>query len=99
MIRPEGCQAEDEQGCIGSAAVRPLGCEERTVAEIPLSLGPETTWTVDLPAGEYELDVIAYFEARDGRTGHVTGSLGILVDATAPQEIVPKPGSSPGCAG
>jgi hypothetical protein len=99
VIRPEGCQGEDEQSCIGSAVVRRLGCEDRAVAEIPLALGPETTWTVDLPAGEYELDVFSYFEASDGRSGDVSGSLGLLVDATAPQEIVAKAGSSLGCSG
>jgi hypothetical protein len=97
VIRPEGCQSEDEQECIGSAVVRPLGCEEQTMAEIPLLLGPETTWSVDLAPGDYELDVFAYFDAPDGRSGDVTGSLGLRVDEAAPLELVPAAGSSAGC--
>jgi hypothetical protein len=98
VTRPEGCSSDDEQSCIGSVAVHPLGCERKTVAEIPLALGPETTWRVDLEPGAYELDVFAYFDAPDGRTGDVSGSLGVLVDDTAPLEIVPA-GKSPDCPG
>ena len=98
VTRPEGCVSEEEQGCIGSVAVHPLGCERKTVAEIPLALGPETTWRVDLEPGTYELDVFAYFDAQDGRTGDVSGSLGVLVDETAPLEIAPA-GKSPDCPG
>jgi hypothetical protein len=99
VIRPDRCVSEDEQGCIGSAVIRPLGCEDETVAEIPLELGPDTAWSVDLPPGDYELDVVAYFEASDGRSGHVSGSLGLRVDATVPHEIVAAERSSSGCAG
>lgn len=98
VTRPEGCSSDDEQGCIGSVAVHPLGCERKTVAEIPLALGPETTWRVDLEPGAYELDAFAYFDAQDGRTGDVSGSLGVLVDDTAPLEIAPA-GKSPDCPG
>jgi hypothetical protein len=99
VTRPAGCVSEDEQACIGSAIVRPLGCEDETVAEIPLSLGPETAWSVDLSPGDYELDVVASFDAPDGRYGQVSGSLGLRVDPNAPREIVAAVGPSSGCAG
>ena len=98
VTRPEGCVSEEKQSCIGSVAVHPLGCERKIVAEIPLALGPETNWRVDLEPGAYELDVFAYFDAPDGRTGDVSGSLGVLVDQTAPLEIAPA-GKSPDCPG
>jgi hypothetical protein len=96
VTRPEGCSSAEEQDCIGSAAVHPL-CKRKTVESIPLALGPETAWHVELEPGRYELEVFAYFEAPDGRTGDVSGSLGVLVDDAAPLEIVPV-ASSPDCA-
>jgi hypothetical protein len=74
----------------GSAAVHPL-CRRKTLESIPLEPGPETTWRVDLEPGRYQLDVFAYFESADGRYGDVSGSLGVLVDDSAPLEIVPAP--------
>jgi hypothetical protein len=97
VARPASCSSEEEQDCIGSVAVHPLGCERKTVEEIPLALGPETTWRADLEPGAYELDLFAYFDAPEGRTGDVSGSLGVLVDETAPLEIAPAP-ASPDCA-
>ncbi|HWB57416.1 MAG TPA: hypothetical protein VG479_10815 [Gaiellaceae bacterium] len=88
VARPEGCSGEEERSCIGNVAVHPL-CRKRTVAEIPLAVGPETTWRADLAPGAYELEVFASFDAPDGRTGDVSGSLGVLVDETAPLEIAP----------
>lgn len=79
IVRSSGCHSDDEQDCIGSVSVRPLGCEDREVERIPLALGPETAWTVDLEAGAYELDVFGYFESELGATGDVSGSLGLLV--------------------
>jgi hypothetical protein len=96
-VRPEGCVSEDEQSSIGTAAVHPLGCARKTVAEIPLALGAETTWQVELDPGAYEVEVFAYFDAPDGRSGDVSGSLGLLVDRAAPLEIVPVPATHAGC--
>jgi len=79
VVRPSGCQAEDEQGCIGYVQVKPLGCEDREVERVPLALGPETRWTIDLEFGGYELDVFGYFESNDGATGDVSGALGLFV--------------------
>jgi hypothetical protein len=79
IVRPSGCQAEDEQGCIGYVQVKPLGCEDREVERVPLALGPETRWTIDLEFGGYELDVFGYFESNDGATGDVSGALGLIV--------------------
>lgn len=39
----------------------------------------------------------ARFEAADGRSGDVTGSLGLLVDAAHPQRILPVPDAPVGC--
>jgi hypothetical protein len=82
----------------GSVAVRPLpDCEGETVAEVELEPGPETRWRVDLPAGQYELQVFARFEAADGRSGDASGSLGIVLDASQPPGIVPVPDTFVGC--
>jgi hypothetical protein len=79
IVRASGCHAEDEQGCIGSIQVRPLGCEDREVERVPLVLGPATPWTIHLETGAYELDVFGYFESSDHGTGDVSGALGLLV--------------------
>jgi hypothetical protein len=89
VVRPEGCHSDDEQSCIGEVDVRPLGCVDRHVADIPLTLGEKTEWTIDLEPGAYELNVFAYFEARDGRSGDVSGLLGLLVAPDAPPRTVP----------
>jgi hypothetical protein len=79
IVRAEGCHANSEQACIGFVHVRPLGCEDREVKRVPLALGPETRWTIDLETGAYELDVFGYFESSDGVAGDVSGSLGLIV--------------------
>ena len=79
VVRPSGCHSDDEQGCIGYVHVRPLGCEGREVESVPLALGPETRWAVDLEPGAYQLDVFGYFESDEGATGDVSGSLGLTV--------------------
>lgn len=79
IVRSSGCQGADEQDCIGYVLVRPLGCEEREAKRVPLVLGPETGWTIDLQRGAYELDVFGYFETSAGATGDVSGSLGLVV--------------------
>jgi hypothetical protein len=78
IVRPSGCRGE-EQGCIGYVYVKPLGCEDREVERVPLALGPETRWTIDLETGAYELDVFGYFESSSGATGDVSGALGLFV--------------------
>jgi hypothetical protein len=79
IVRSGGCHADDEQDCIGSVSVRPLGCEGEEIERVPLELGPETPWTVELEPGAYELDVFGYFESEIGATGDVSGALGLLV--------------------
>lgn len=96
VIRSQGCFGGGEQDCIGLVSVRRLGCEKQ-VASIPLALGPETRWRVDLAPGTYELDVFAYFDAPDGRSGDVSGSLGLFVAASGPQKILPVPDELVAC--
>jgi hypothetical protein len=81
IVRASGCKSESEgeQGCIGFVHVKPLGCEDREVERVPLALGPETRWTVDLEPGAYELDVFGYFESSEGASGDVSAGLGLLV--------------------
>jgi hypothetical protein len=79
IVRPSGCHGRDEHDCIGYVLVRPLGCEDREVERVPLALGPETRWTIDLETGAYELDVFGYFESSHGSTGDVSGALGLFV--------------------
>ena len=79
VVRPSGCHSDDEQACIGYVYVRPLGCEDRETKRLPLALGAETRWTVDLGPGAYELDVFGYFASDEGATGDVSGSLGLTV--------------------
>jgi uncharacterized cupredoxin-like copper-binding protein len=82
----------------GSVTAAPLpDCENTTVAELELEPGSETRWRVDLPPGQYELEVFARFEAADGWSGDASGSLGLLVDATEPQEVLPVPDTFVGC--
>jgi hypothetical protein len=82
----------------GSVRMRPLpDCEDTTVAELELEPGAETRWRVDLPAGQHEVEVFARFETADGRSGDASGSLGLLVDTTQPQEILPVPDTFVGC--
>jgi hypothetical protein len=96
VVRASGCHGGDEQDCIGSVSVKPLGCEKPEVESVPLVLGPKTRWTVDLEPGAYELDVLAYFESDSGATGDVSGSVGITVaggkkwDVLGVQEIKPS---------
>jgi hypothetical protein len=60
--------------------IRPLGCGDQEVGRITIQPGRgEHEWTVDLDSGAYQLDVFAIFEADDGRTGDVSGTLGLTV--------------------
>lgn len=76
--RSPGCHSDNEQDCIGSVTVRPLGCQRPEVQSLPLALGPETHWTVDLDPGAYQLDVHVHFKSSAAR-GDVSGSLGLIV--------------------
>jgi hypothetical protein len=60
--------------------IRPLGCTDQVTTDITLEPGTgEHPWDVDLDHGAYQLDVFALFEAKDGRTGDVSGTLGLTV--------------------
>ena len=60
--------------------IHPLGCTDEVVGKFPLQPGTgEQEWTVDLDSGAYQLDVFAPFEADDGRSGDVSGALGLTV--------------------
>jgi hypothetical protein len=95
VVRASGCHSDDEQGCIGYAHVSPLGCENPQLEGVPLALGPETRWTVDLEPGAYELDVFGYFESDGDANGDVSGTFGLTVagakenDALGVQELKP----------
>jgi hypothetical protein len=88
IVHASGCKSESEgeQGCIGFVHVKPLGCEDREVERVPLALGSETRWTVDLEPGAYELDVFGYFESSEGASGDVSGGLGLLVGGGPKQD-------------
>jgi hypothetical protein len=79
IVSASGCHSDDPQDCIGEVSVKPLGCDDRTVATVPLARGPLTRWTVDLEPGAYQLDVFVYFESDEGATGDVSGTLGLTV--------------------
>lgn len=87
-VRNESCHARD-QSCIGEADVTAFGCPAVRVGRVFLERGSGTQWTVPLGAGVYELQVFVYFETDDGRAGDASGSLGLRVDPSAKQTIVP----------
>ena len=83
----------------GQAVISRLGCD-KPVVEIPLGPGSATSWHVELEPGGYELDVfVGRFEAEDGRSGDLSGAFGLLVDETAPLQLVPAPDPVPACPG
>ena len=79
IVRPSSCHSDDEQGCLGYVHVRPLGCDDRLVARVPLERGSETHWTIELERGAYQLDVFGYFATDERTTGDVSGTLGLVV--------------------
>ena len=82
----------------GTVTVLPYGCEHTTVKTIQLNPGEQSTaFAVDLEPGAYELQVFALFEADDGRTGDVSGALGLVVAADAPPAIEPGPPRRSSC--
>ena len=63
-----------------TVTIRPLGCGDQNIDELAFEPGPgELAWTVDLDHGAYQLDVFAVFETDDGRSGDVSGTLGLTV--------------------
>jgi hypothetical protein len=63
-----------------TVTIRPLGCGDPEVDELAFEPGPGgLEWTVDLDHGAYQLDVFAVFETDDGRSGDVSGTLGLTV--------------------
>ena len=82
----------------GAFVVRPLGCERKVVETVQLAPGEQSTvWQVDLANGAYQLDVFTLFESDDGRTGDVSGSLGLLVASDGPVAIEPGPPRRSNC--
>jgi hypothetical protein len=74
----------------GSVTVRPLGCDDQETLVFDLASGAdETSWRVDLEPGAYQLDVFTRFETTDGRSGDVSGSLGLLVGDSDARRTVP----------
>jgi hypothetical protein len=63
-----------------TVTIRPLGCGDQKVDELAFEPGPGSLeWTVDLDHGAYQLDVFAAFETHEGRSGDVSGTLGLTV--------------------
>jgi hypothetical protein len=73
----------------GSVTVRPLGCADQELVFDLASGRDETRWRVDLEPGAYQLDVFTRFETTDGRSGDVSGSLGLLVGDSDARRTVP----------
>jgi len=80
-------------GSPGIARARPLGCAATVAVSFPLD-GTRTAWDVALPPGAYELEVAVAFETADGRSGDLSGALGLLVDPAREPGIVPASVSS-----
>lgn len=62
-----------------SVSVRPLGCLDRESVKLDLPEAGELHWDVDLDRDAYELDVFALFDAGNGLSGDMSGTLGLLV--------------------
>lgn len=80
-------------GTSGVVRARPLGCPETEAAAFPFD-HTRTAWKVALRPGAYELEVSVAFETADGRSGDVSGTLGLLVDPEREPGVVPAPVSS-----
>lgn len=82
----------------GTVTVLPFGCEHEVIKTIDLNRGAQSTaFTVDLEPGAYELEVFARFKSDDGRTGDVSGALGLVVASDAPPAIEPGPPPRSNC--
>jgi hypothetical protein len=97
-VKGEGCHSRDTS-CVGEMTVSPAGCKAKTgmAARLFLERGSEMEWRVDFPPGAYELQLFFYFDSDDGRTGDGSAALGLLVDPSAEQEIVPMPAAAAVC--
>lgn len=88
-VRAEGCHARD-RSCIGEADVTPAGCSGPPLGRAAFEAGAsETTLTVSLSPGTYDVRVYAAFAGEDGRSGDVSGALGLRVDPGAARAILP----------
>jgi hypothetical protein len=85
---------EGADSATGDVSVFGLGCTKR-LSSFELD-GATTRWTVDLEPGSYELEVFAVFETAS-TSGDTSASLGLLVDDSAPLELLPVPDPLPGC--
>lgn len=97
-VKAEGCHSRDTS-CVGEIRVSPAGCKAKSAmaARVFLERGSEMPWRVDLRPGLYELQLFFYFDSDDGRTGDGSAALGLLVDPSAEQEIVPMPAAAAVC--
>lgn len=77
------------EAATGKLRILPLGCSAALLS-IPLA-GATTRWTVELDPGLYELDVFVGSFETPWSTGDASASLGLLVDESAPLELVPAP--------
>lgn len=72
--------ADGAFGAQSTVTIRPLGCTDRESGTIVLEPGSrEHAWIVGLEHGAYQLEVFARFKATDGRSGDVSGTLGLTV--------------------
>jgi hypothetical protein len=80
-----GASAQD-----GKVTVRPLGCTDEETLAFDLAAGMSgTPRQIELDPGAYQLDVFTRFESNDGRSGDLSGSLGLLVAESDARAIVP----------
>jgi hypothetical protein len=94
-VRDRDCHSRD-LSCIGEAQVTTPGCST-PLARIFLERGRETAWRVALEPGDYELQVFAYFEADDGRSGDVSAALGLRVEPDGDRAVVASEPERTGC--
>jgi hypothetical protein len=71
--------------CAPLLQLRHASCPTKVVAERALTEGK--AWTVDVPAGTYELWVESSFEADNGQSGQTTVAFGLIVDDTRARTI------------
>jgi hypothetical protein len=81
---------------VPSVTVRPLGCERKEI--ITVNASSSQALALDLPRGDYQLDVSARFrDGAGGSAGDVSGSAGLVVDPQARARIEPAPPGRTGC--
>ena len=73
-------------------AVQRYGCTRKALETFRLDPGgEESEWAVDLPPGDFELQVFAYFGYGEAGRGDVSGALGLRVDDSAAIAVEPGP--------